>query len=372
MRVNIIKILIAVFFLSFGALSLFRYWQEQIRERRVEDFAIAHMHHEEGRYKEAVRKFGKIVEFHPGSKEAISSLYYLGISLIQLEDYEEAVYYFQRLKDEFACRHYLPGTIYHWAQAEEKRGRLEESFSLYESIRRDFPRSSLYPNALIGMGRISEAKGRWEVARGYFQEAMDSFPQTEVFVQAKRKLGELNINLLTSPVTMEHCIIHEVVPGDTLNAIAAKFDITVALIMKRNNLKSHAIKPMQRLRIFKKNFHVVADVSENTLTLYANGEFIVSYPTATGTPDTPTPLGEFVIINRLIDPQWRGIPHNDPANILGTRWLGLNKPGYGIHGTTKPETIGTHATLGCIRMFNEDVEELFDFVPVGTIVRIIE
>lgn len=370
MRTRAIKILIAVFFLSFGALSLFRYWQEQIRERRALDFAVARMHHEEGRHEEAVRGFSEIIESRPGSKEAISSLYYLGISLVQLEDNEGAIYYFQRLKNEFPASDYFLSAIYRWGRAEEERENLKESFSLYKSIRRDFPASALYPNALVGMGRISEAKGRWEDARGYFQEVMNNFPQTQASVQAKRRLGRLNVNLLASPVMTEHCIIYEVAPMDTLSAIAARFNTTVELIMKRNNLKTHAIHPLQRLRVLKGSFHLVADVSENTLVLYFNGEFIISYPVATGTLDTPTPLGEFVIINRLIEPEWRGFPYNHPENILGTRWLGLSKPGYGIHGTTIPESIGTHATLGCIRMLNEDVEELFDFLPVGTIVRI--
>ena len=372
MRINIIRILIAVFLLSFGALSLFRYWQAQIRERRALDFAIALNHHEEKRYKEAVRGFGETLKSHPGSKEAISSLYYLGLSLIQLEEHEKAIHYFQRLKAEFPASDYLLGATYHWGRAEEEQGNLEESFALYESIERDFPASALHPNALLGMGRISEVKGLWEDARGYFQEVMDNFPQTEAFIQAKRRLGKLNVNLLTSPVTTEHCIIYDVVPGDTLIAIATKLNTTVALIMKRNSLESPTIKPLQRLRILQGNFHIVVDVSENTLTLYSGEKFVIFYPVATGAPDTPTSLGEFVIVNKLIEPEWRGFPHNDPANILGTRWLGINKPGYGIHGTTKPETIGTHATLGCIRMLNEDVEELFDLVPAGTVVRIIE
>jgi lipoprotein-anchoring transpeptidase ErfK/SrfK len=372
MKANIIKILVAVFFLSFGALFLFRYWQAQIGERRASDFAIALNHHEEGRHKEAVRKFGKIIESHPGSKEAMSSLYYLGLSLIQLEDYERAIYYFQRLKSEFPASDYSASAIYHWGRAEEERGNLEESFALYESIRRDFSASKVIPNALLGMGRTSEAKKRWEDARSYFQEVIDNFPRTEASLSAKRRLGRLNVNLLISPITTKYCIIYKVSPRDTLESIARRFNTTVELIMKRNSLKSPAIRPLQNLRILQRNFHIVVDVSENILTLYSGEEFIISYPVATGTQDTPTPLGEFVIVNKLKEPEWRGFPYGHPDNILGTRWLGINKPGYGIHGTTLPETIGTHATLGCVRMFNENVEELFDFVPVGTVVRIIE
>ncbi len=372
MRTNVIKTLIVVFFLSFGALSLFRYWQEQVREKAASDFAIARMHYQERRYVEAAQGFRKVIESHPGSREAIGSLYGLGLSLIQLGDYEEAIYYFQRLKNEFPASDYLDKALYRWGRVEEERGNPEESFNLYESITRDIPASALYPNALVGMGRISELRGHWKKARSYFQKVMDNFPQTEASTEAKRRLGELNIKLLTSPIMTEHYIIYEVAPGDTLNAIARRFNTTVELIMKKNELKTPSIKPLQRLKILQGNLHIVVNVSKNTLTLYLDEEFIISYPVATGAPLTPTPLGEFVIINKLIEPMWRGLSHNDPGNILGTRWLGLNKSGYGIHGTTLPETIGAPVTLGCIRMFNEDVEKLFDLIPVGTAVKIIK
>jgi TolA-binding protein len=368
-RSSVTRILIIVFLFSFGAFSLFRYWQEQVREKRASDFAIARMHYQEGRYKEAAQGFRKVIESHPESIEAISSLYSLGLSLIQLRDYEGAIYYFQRFKNEFPASDYLDKALYRWGRIEEEQESLVESLDIYKSIIRDFPASPVRPNALLGMGRISEKRGHWEEARNYFQKVMDGFPQTEASTEAKRRLGELNIKLLTSPMT-EHYIIYEVAPGDTLSVIARRFNTTVELIMKKNALKTPFIKPLQRLRILEGKFHIVVDVSKKTLTLYLNEEFIISYPVATGTPRTPTPLGEFVIVNKLIEPIWEGLPYNDPGNILGTRWLGLNKPGYGIHGTTMPETIGTPATLGCIRMFNEDVEELFDFIPVGTVVRI--
>lgn len=63
-------------------------------------------------------------------------------------------------------------------------------------------------------------------------------------------------------------------------------------------------------------------------------------------------------------------PYGHKENILGTRWIGFkDKPdlrGYGIHGTTQPETIGTESSNGCIRMLNSDVEELYDFVTLNT------
>ena len=66
------------------------------------------------------------------------------------------------------------------------------------------------------------------------------------------------------------------------------------------------------------------------------------------------------------------VPAGSPENILGSRWLGISEPGYGIHGTTEPETIGTYQTKGCIRMRNADVEELFVIIPTGADVVIVD
>ncbi len=108
---------------------------------------------------------------------------------------------------------------------------------------------------------------------------------------------------------------------------------------------------------------ITVDVNRLVLTLYVEDEVIKKYPIAIGKWRTPTPIGEFVIISK----------DYAPGGAFGTRWMGLNVPwgGYGIHGTNKPWSIGSAASAGCIRMFNEDVEELFELVTVKTQVEII-
>ncbi len=93
-----------------------------------------------------------------------------------------------------------------------------------------------------------------------------------------------------------------------------------------------------------------------------------------------TPVGTFVVKDKQVNPNWfrpgSVVPFGDPANPLGTRWMGFEATaahvGYGIHGTKEPETIGKEMSEGCVRMMNSDVEELFDLVPVGTQVTIVE
>ena len=119
----------------------------------------------------------------------------------------------------------------------------------------------------------------------------------------------------------------------------------------------------------------MVDKSQNTLTLKTQDEIIKTYIVSTG-KDNSTPTGNFKIINKLKNPTWfktgAVIPSDSPENILGSRWLGFNIKGYGIHGTTEPDNLGKQVTSGCIRMKNSEVEELYDIVPEGTEVIIVD
>lgn len=128
---------------------------------------------------------------------------------------------------------------------------------------------------------------------------------------------------------------------------------------------------------------ILIDKSVNQLYLYENGQVIRQYPVATGASAAITPVGTFSIVLKVIDPSWTNpdtgetIPGGDPRNPLGSRWLGLSVgetrgTKYGIHGTNRPESIGAYITHGCVRMYPQDVEELFDLVPLGTQVTIRE
>ncbi|MDD2679723.1 MAG: L,D-transpeptidase, partial [Candidatus Omnitrophica bacterium] len=104
-------------------------------------------------------------------------------------------------------------------------------------------------------------------------------------------------------------------------------------------------------------------------------EIIKTYIVSTG-KDNSTPVGNFKITSKLINPVWfktgAVVPAGSPENILGTRWMGLNMPSYGIHGTTDPQSLGKPVTQGCVRMANSDVEELYAIIPIGTEVTIVD
>lgn len=107
---------------------------------------------------------------------------------------------------------------------------------------------------------------------------------------------------------------------------------------------------------------IVIKVKERVLELYADGQLYKTYRVAVGKSSTPTPIGEWSVVWK--DYNW--------GTGFGTRWMGLNVPWglFGIHGTNKPWSIGQFASHGCIRMRNKDVEELFEWIPIGTPVRI--
>jgi lipoprotein-anchoring transpeptidase ErfK/SrfK len=112
----------------------------------------------------------------------------------------------------------------------------------------------------------------------------------------------------------------------------------------------------------------------NLLTVTDNGKFFKRYRVGTG-QFSKTPVGEFKITSRIKNPPWyradgKTIPYGDPENILGTHWLGLNVPGYGIHGTWETNSIGRQSSAGCIRLLNDDIAELYVMLPVDTPVTI--
>lgn len=150
--------------------------------------------------------------------------------------------------------------------------------------------------------------------------------------------------------------------GDSVYSIARTFNLSENDIFAANPRLTQNLFIGQVLCIpenpLQLEFRV--NISAKTLSVYKNGGLIKEYPVATGKESTPTPTGTFTIINKQLNP---GGPY-------GTRWLGLSKKGYGIHGTNAPESIGSAASNGCIRMFNSDIEELFDITNTGTVVRI--
>ncbi len=214
-------------------------------------------------------------------------------------------------------------------------------------------------------------------AKVLYKEILENYPDMENIAQVQNNLHQLNMDLLFSKEAVEgKTLIHEVVVGDTLGKIAKKYNTTIELIKRSNGLKSDIIRVGQRLRIWKGDFNIFVDKSQNILLLKDGNEVLKMYTVSTG-ENNSTPVGIFTVTSKLENPVWFNsgvvVPPESPQNVLGSRWLGFEEaPGYGIHGTVEPETLGQQVTAGCVRMLNQEVEEMYSIVPRGIKVTIVD
>ncbi len=235
--------------------------------------------------------------------------------------------------------------------------------------------SGLSLSALLAKAKTAEIKGDLMETRSLYQEMVHNFPDSSEVMNWQKKIEDLNIKQLFSPEITPKSELYEIKPGDTLAKIAKQFNTTPELIKKSNNLSSDKIILGRKLKVWTAPFSILVDKSQNILILKTNEEVFKTYIVSTGSNNS-TPVGTFKIINKLIDPTWfkagAVVPPGSPENVLGTRWMGIDVPSYGIHGTTEPKALGKQVTQGCVRMANNEVEELYAIVPIGTEVTIVD
>jgi lipoprotein-anchoring transpeptidase ErfK/SrfK len=118
---------------------------------------------------------------------------------------------------------------------------------------------------------------------------------------------------------------------------------------------------------------VIVNKKTNELAFIHENRVQTVISVATGKTEDLTPEGLFTITVKAKDPYYRkkDIPGGDPNNPLGTRWIGFDAEDtdgriYGFHGTNQPESIGKNVSQGCIRLQNEAIESLYDYIPLGT------
>ncbi len=125
---------------------------------------------------------------------------------------------------------------------------------------------------------------------------------------------------------------------------------------------------------------LVISLSSRRVTLYSGKTQIKSYPIAVGREGWETPTGEFKVMDMQQNPIWinpftgKSIPSGDPKNPLGAYWIGFWTDGnnwIGFHGTPESSSVGQAASHGCVRMYNQDIEALFQEVSLGTSVRVV-
>lgn len=166
---------------------------------------------------------------------------------------------------------------------------------------------------------------------------------------------------------------HLVEYGETLQAIAKQYEVPWQYLALLNRVTPEKLQAGQELKVVRGPFGAVVDLSAFTLTVHAHGWYVNKYRIGTG-KDHKTPLGEFVVEDKLENPTWYNpdggiVEPDDPENPLGEYWLGLGNH-IGIHGTNDPSTIGRAASRGCIHLGDSEIEEVFSLLSTGSKVLI--
>lgn len=118
---------------------------------------------------------------------------------------------------------------------------------------------------------------------------------------------------------------------------------------------------------------LLVSLEDRQLAVIDGGNVIARFAVAVGATNSPSPVGQFHIVNRITNPTYYhpgSVIPSGKNSPIGTRWVGLSQKGYGIHGTNAPRSIGQAASHGCIRLRNRDMERLFALLRVGDVVEI--
>lgn len=219
-----------------------------------------------------------------------------------------------------------------------------------------------------------------QIARNVLKaEGIEEF--TPIWLEAVKIIDDVDKKLMNSSAPADEKKFYRVVKGDTLGRIAATHYTSMGALIRCNESlqqdtgKSPIIRPSQTLSYIQGTWSIRVSKQHYMLMLYLDNQLYRVWTVGIGR-ENRTPVGKFVIAGKLVDPAWtppgrKAIPAGDPENVLGTRWMKLTPiegtdpslEGYGIHGTTEPDTVGTSCSLGCVRLRNEEVEELYDFIP---------
>ena len=157
--------------------------------------------------------------------------------------------------------------------------------------------------------------------------------------------------------------------GDRMEAIAKKYKLSWEYVAQLNRTQPTRIQVGKRLKLLKGPFGAAVDLQEFALTVHLQGYYVKRYDVGIG-KDGSSPLGKFPVLNKVTNPQYtdpdgKVVDGEDPQNPLGKRWIDLGNS-YGIHGTIEPDSIGKAASAGCIRLRDQDILEVYNFLVVGS------
>jgi lipoprotein-anchoring transpeptidase ErfK/SrfK len=203
--------------------------------------------------------------------------------------------------------------------------------------------------------------------------------------QQWQRLQGLNAQRVFSAVSVAGFRTLTVRKGESLWALTQRnrktsgVSIAHGLLAAINEIPAGGLHAGAKVKVPEHPLEVLIDKSEFRLYLLLDGAVIHHVSAGIGR-ENRTPEGEFTIGSRLVHPEWtdpktgKVIPYGTPGHLIGSRWLGFvaagKKTGFGIHGTVEPQSVGKALSDGCIRLGEQDLTRVFEWIPEGTTVRV--
>lgn len=371
---KLILALILVIAVAIAGVYGYMQYQEMQEKRDIHDrLTLAQGQMEQGNHPRAQQHFEAILREYPDLPKADAVWAKLAQSYTLTEDRERALASWEKIRENYPDSDHYSKALAAMAQAAYESGNLEQAGKLWDEILTRYKGSDSIDDAQYGMALLTYRRGEVKKAKEMLVELKEQYPESNRMDDVEKLLGTINLELLYAQSDK----IHRIQRGDNLDSLARKFNVSAELLARINGISDpRNLRVGRRMRIPETDFSIVVNKSDNTMTLYNEGEFFKKYPVRTGEEDWLTPTGTFRIQSKVKNPTWtdpktgRNYPSLDPQNELGTRWMAFDGS-IGFHGTIKPETIGEYASNGCVGLLKDDVEELFDLVPLGTEVKII-
>jgi len=190
-------------------------------------------------------------------------------------------------------------------------------------------------------------------------------------------------------------------PTDTLSDIAREYGLGYDELLQANpgvnpwlpGEKTPILLPTQYVLPAVPREGVVLNIASKRLFYFpkmtaGQEQIVFTYPIGIGRVGWETPLGATTVVDKARDPSWwvpasirrehaemgdplPSIVPPGPENPLGTRVLKLDMPGYLLHGTNQPYGVGMRVSHGCVRLYPENIEFLYELVEIGEVVRIV-
>ncbi len=236
--------------------------------------------------------------------------------------------------------------------------------------------------ALIEAARQAAARDDLVGARTRYNEAWATGPAGPTIALVRSELSRIgDETVFSGRISSDDPLVDRYIikAGDHLARIASQHGVTADLLAAINGIADkNRIREGQTIKVVKGPFRAVVHKKSYVIDVFLGDTLLKSFPVGLGV-DGSTPTGEWRVKNKLENPTYyppRGgaiIAADDPNNPLGERWIGLegvsgealSQERYGIHGTSEPDSIGKSVSLGCIRMHNADVEQLYTYLVQG-------